>query len=79
LTDFELWNLVNTAFGEMGLAHRERLAADELATTLVARRREVHRKRTSGRSTPGVRNTSATPDDIERRAAAFRTMAGVGV
>ena len=56
------------------------MAADELATTLVARRREVHRKESSGRGTPRrVRSEHAIHEDVERRAAAFRAMAGVGV
>jgi len=56
------------------------MAADELATTLVGRGQEVHRARASRRSSPrGVKDESATPDDVEQRAAAFRAMAGVRV
>jgi hypothetical protein len=55
------------------------VAADELATALVARRREVGRESTSGPGGSRVRQTATSAADVERRANAFRVMAGVGL
>jgi hypothetical protein len=55
------------------------MAADDLAMALVARRDEVGRASTSGPRTSRVRQSATSGDDVERRATAFRLMAGVGL
>ena len=51
-----------------------RMAAEQLATILVAQGRDAVRARARR---PGEVGHRSDADDVERRAAAFRTMAGV--
>jgi hypothetical protein len=55
------------------------VAADDLATALVAWRRDLRRGSTSGRHGSRVGQSATSAADVERRANAFRVMAGVGL
>ena len=61
--------------------HRaRRMTAEERTTILVAQRREAGRARAERPALVPAVGHRATPDEqVERRAAAFRTMAGVRV
>lgn len=56
-----------------------RVAADELAGLLLARRRATSGRMLGRGGIRGVRHSVGSDEEVERRAAAFRTMAGVRI
>ena len=66
MTDAELGKLVHATFEEVGFAETIRERLRTAAATVIADR-------------PRVRQSGTSAADMERRATAFRLMAGVGL